>query len=75
MNTIINYLLSVDDVADVAFDAQIGGTAFYIWERRGKIRISSGPKGEAGHIRSFTDPMDALAYVHGIVKEITNEEK
>ena len=70
MNTIINYLLAVDGVADVAFDAQIGGTSFYIWERRGVIRVAS-VDGEA--VRRFHDPMDALAYVHGIVKEITRE--
>lgn len=70
METIINYLLAVDGVADVALDARVGGTTFYIWERRGKIRIASG---EAGHVRSFTDPMDALAHVHGIVKEVTRE--
>ena len=70
MNTIINYLLAVDGVADVAFDAQIGGTSFYIWERRGVIRVAS-VDGEA--VRRFHDPMDALAYVHGMVKEITRE--
>lgn len=75
MNTIINYLLAVDGVADVALDARVGGTSFYIWQRRGVIRVSSGAKGEAGHIRRFTDPMDALAHVHGIVKEITNDEE
>ena len=70
MNTIINYLLAVDGVADVAFDAQIGGTSFYIWERRGVIRVAS-VDGEA--VRRFHDPMDALAYVHGMVKEVTRE--
>lgn len=72
METIINYLLAVDGVTDVAFDAQIGGTSFYIWERKGVIRVAA-IDGES--VRRFHDPMDALAYVHGIVKEITNDEE
>lgn len=70
MQTIINYLLSVDGARDRAFDVTIGGVAFYIWERRGVIRVSTGVEGS---VRRFHDPMDALAYVHGIVKEATHE--
>lgn len=72
METIINYLLAVDGARDRAFDVTIGETQFYIWERRGVIRVAS-IDGEA--VRRFHDPMDALAYIHGMVKEITNDEK
>ena len=72
METIINYLLAVEGARDRAFDVRIGKQSFYIWERRGVIRVSSA---EGGSVRRFHDPMDALAYVHGIVKEITHEEQ
>lgn len=68
METIINYLLSVEGARDRAFDVRIGEQSFYVWERRGVIRISSA---DGGAVRRFHDPMDALAYVHGIVKEAT----
>lgn len=70
METIVNYLMAVEGARDRAFDVTIGDRSFYIWERRGVIRVAS-VDGEA--VRRFHDPMDALAYVHGIVKEITNE--
>ena len=72
METIINYLLAVEGARDRAFDVRIGKQSFYIWERLGVIRVSSA---EGGSVRRFHDPMDALAYVHGIVKEITHEEQ
>lgn len=70
MQTIINYLMAVEGARDRAFDVTIGDRSFYIWERRGVIRVSSG---DGGAVRRFHDPMDALAHVHGIVKEITHE--
>lgn len=72
METIINYLLAVEGARDRAFDVRIGDHGFYIWERKGVIRVSFA---EGGSVRRFHDPMDALAYVHGIVKEATYEEK
>lgn len=66
METIINYLLAVDGARDRAFDVRIGDRGFYIWERHGVIRVSFA---EGGSVRRFHDPMDALAYIHGIVKE------
>lgn len=69
METIVNYLMAADGARGRSFDVRIGARTFYIWERGEQIIVS----GDAdGSIRRFDDPMDALEYVHGIVKGITN---
>ena len=45
METIINYLLAVEGARDRAFDVRVGKQSFYIWERRGVIRVSSAEGG------------------------------